>query len=40
MIVMATHGQSGWQRFVSGSETERVFRKTTCSVYVLPGPEE
>jgi len=40
MIVMATHGQSGWQRFVSGSETERVIRKATCPVYVVPAPEE
>jgi len=40
IIVMATHGQSGWQRFVSGSVTERVVRMATCPVYVVPAPEE
>jgi nucleotide-binding universal stress UspA family protein len=40
IIVMATHGQSGWQRFVSGSVTERVVRLATCPVYVVPAPEE
>lgn len=40
IIVMATHGQSGWQRFVSGSVTERVVRMATCPVFVVPAPEE
>jgi nucleotide-binding universal stress UspA family protein len=40
IIVMATHGQSGWQRFVSGSETERVIRLANCPVYVVPAPDE
>jgi nucleotide-binding universal stress UspA family protein len=40
LIVMATHGQSGWQRFVSGSVTERVVRLVTCPVYVVPAPED
>ena len=39
MIVMATHGQSGWQRFVSGSVTERVIRAATCPVFVVPAPD-
>jgi len=38
IIVMATHGQSGWQRFVSGSVTERVVRMATCPVFVVPAP--
>jgi universal stress protein A len=40
IIVMATHGQSGWQRFVSGSVTERVVRMATCPVFVVPAPKE
>jgi nucleotide-binding universal stress UspA family protein len=40
LIVMATHGQSGWQRFVSGSVTERVVRMSTCPVFVVPAPKE
>ena len=40
MIVMATHGQSGWQRFVSGSVTERVIRRATCPVYMVPAPNK
>ena len=40
MIVMATHGQSGWQRFVSGSVTERVVRMARCPVFVVPAPNE
>ena len=40
MIVMATHGQSGWQRFVSGSVTERVIRQATCPIYAVPAPNK
>jgi len=40
LIVMATHGQSGWQRLVSGSVTERVVRMATCPVFVVPAPKE
>lgn len=39
IIVMATHGQSGWQRFISGSVTERVVRLAPCPVLAVPAPE-
>ena len=40
LIVMATHGQSGWQRFVSGSVTESMVRMATCPVFVVPAPDD
>jgi len=40
LIVMATHGESGWQRFISGSVTERVVRRTECPVLAVPAPEK
>lgn len=36
MIVMGTHGRSGFERLVLGSVTERVLRKATCSVLTIP----
>jgi nucleotide-binding universal stress UspA family protein len=41
IIVIATHGQSGWQRLISGSVTERVVRMaSTCPVLAVPAPPE
>jgi nucleotide-binding universal stress UspA family protein len=40
IIVIATHGQSGWRRFLSGSVTERVVRTASCPVLAVPGPPE
>jgi nucleotide-binding universal stress UspA family protein len=40
MIVMATHGQSGWRRLISGSVTERVFRMASCPVVAVPAPSD
>jgi nucleotide-binding universal stress UspA family protein len=40
IIVIATHGQSGWQRFISGSVTERVVRMASCPVLAVPTPHE
>jgi nucleotide-binding universal stress UspA family protein len=40
IIVIATHGESGWQRFFSGSITERVVRMASCPVLAVPGPEQ
>ena len=40
IIVMATHGQSGWQRFISGSVTERVVRMASCPVLAVPAPNQ
>ena len=40
MIVMATHGQSGWRRLISGSVTERVVRMAPCPVMAVPAPSD
>jgi len=36
MVVMGTHGTSGFQHLVLGSVTERVLRKATCPVLAVP----
>jgi nucleotide-binding universal stress UspA family protein len=36
LIVMGTHGLSGFERFVLGSVTEKVLRKATCPVMTVP----
>jgi nucleotide-binding universal stress UspA family protein len=36
LIVMSTHGRSGFKRFVVGSVTERVLRTGETPVLVLP----
>jgi universal stress protein A len=38
LIVIATHGFTGWRRFVFGSVTERVVRLSTCPVLTIPAP--
>lgn len=40
LIVMATHGWTGWRHFVFGSVAERVLRESTCPVLVLKGAEK
>ncbi|MCC6477364.1 universal stress protein [bacterium] len=35
-IVIATHGRTGWRRFVHGSVTEAVIRKAHCAVLTIP----
>jgi nucleotide-binding universal stress UspA family protein len=42
LIVMATHGETGWRRFVSGSVAEKVVRLAECPVLAVrgPGPRE
>ena len=40
LIVIATHGQSGWKRFISGSVTERVVRMASCPVLVVPAQHD
>jgi nucleotide-binding universal stress UspA family protein len=37
MIVMGTHGRSGVEHLALGSVTEKVMRKTTCPLLVVPG---
>jgi nucleotide-binding universal stress UspA family protein len=39
MIVTATHGWTGWRRFISGSVAERVVRHASCPVITVPAPE-
>jgi nucleotide-binding universal stress UspA family protein len=39
LIVMATHGETGWRRFVSGSVAEKVVRLAECPVLSVRGPE-
>ena len=40
IIVIATHGQSGWKRLISGSVTERIVRMASCPVLAVPAPPE
>jgi len=38
MIVIATHGLSGWRRFISGSTTEQIVRQAACPVLTIRRP--
>ena len=40
MIVTATHGWTGWRRFVFGSVAEKIVRLSTCPVLTVPAPKE
>ncbi len=40
LIVIASHGQSGWRRFITGSVTEQVVRLAPCPVLVIQEPSE
>jgi nucleotide-binding universal stress UspA family protein len=42
IIVIASQGESGWQRFVFGSVAERVVRNADCPVLTIraPNPQE
>lgn len=35
LVVMGTHGRSGWDRFVLGSNTEKVMRRVACPVLTV-----
>ena len=37
-IVIATHGFTGWRRFIFGSVAEKVVRIAPCSVLTIPAP--
>lgn len=39
LIVTATHGDTGWRRWVFGSVAEVVVRKAPCPVLVIPAPD-
>jgi nucleotide-binding universal stress UspA family protein len=36
LIVLGTHGRTGFERFMLGSVTEKVVRKATCPVLAVP----
>lgn len=38
LLVIATHGWTGWRRFVFGSVAEKVIRTATCPVLTVNGP--
>jgi universal stress protein A len=38
LIVIATHGLSGWRRFISGSTTEQIVRQAPCPVLTIRKP--
>jgi nucleotide-binding universal stress UspA family protein len=40
LIVIATHGWTGWRRLVFGSVAERVVRVAECPVLTVPKPKE
>jgi nucleotide-binding universal stress UspA family protein len=40
LLVIATHGLSGYRKMLVGSTTEKVLRQTTVPVLVAPPPEE
>lgn len=37
LIIMGTHGRTGFDHFISGSVSESVIRKASCPVLVVPG---
>lgn len=37
LIVMGTHGRTGFDHFISGSVSESVLRRASCPVLVVPG---
>jgi universal stress protein A len=40
LIVIATHGWTGWRRLVFGSVAERVVRFAKCPVVTVPEPKQ
>jgi universal stress protein A len=40
MIVIATHGESGWRKFLFGSVTEKVVRMASCPTLTVHQPRE
>lgn len=38
LIAMATHGRSGWRRWIYGSVTEKILHRGCCSMLVVPPP--
>lgn len=40
LIIIATHGATGWRRFMFGSVAEKVVRMAACPVLTVPAPEK
>jgi universal stress protein A len=40
LIVIATHGETGWRRLVFGSVAEKVVRTAPCPVLVIHAPQK
>ena len=40
LIVIATHGWTGWRRFIFGSVAEKVIRLAKCQVLTVPEPTQ
>lgn len=40
LVVIATHGRTGWRRSVFGSVAERVIRLARCPVLTIRDPSE
>lgn len=38
LIVIASHGQSGWRRLIFGSVTDKVLKEASCSVLLIQAP--
>jgi nucleotide-binding universal stress UspA family protein len=39
LVVMGTHGRTGWRHALLGSVAERVVQRAPCPVLVVPDPE-
>lgn len=40
LIIIATHGQSGWRQFIFGSVADKVVRLAQCPVITIRGPHK
>ena len=40
MIILGTHGRTGFDHFISGSVSASVARKAKCPILIIPNPEK
>jgi len=40
LIILGTHGRTGFDHFISGSVAEGVVRKSKCPVLIIPNKEK
>lgn len=40
LLVIATHGRTGWRRFIFGSVAEKILRSVRCPVFIIHAPRE